>query len=986
MDYYRLNELPETYKKCKAYTEKFETWLINVANSRGLEVAAAQAQAAAQEADSKRRGRKGRASKPPKILTKDMLPLVEALAESEPHEDISGLNDLNDAIRTRKEVTNYYRVRNQGDEGHSFFINMLGNVRDTLNAWLLPIRAIVVEHDIEDEVRNMNSHGSHDGLVFNVVDGDEGHGEARPGDREDEEAQPKTPRASMATQPSRKAMKSKGSSAPLLSEEELELEREFEVLCFLYDFNHLRIVIRQVWSDWKNQKIGTITAALVTDLALGVVGQNVLALVEDLEDNPRERKLDRIVLKLWHTLVIDESENLPSSENPTREFKILKAIFCVEGLEYMREYRRLQKEGTWQFDIELVKNYPLMYTLFDFDLVRSKSLRLPILDKFTESMCSPDAQSTLWLGYGFQMLLDVNLIVLKDHPVIFAEHLDQAMHTVDLIRAHIDYEDTMWDAGTRPDYMTVGDTKVSNVFFPTLHSLAAWLKQFTDEDADIASGTGSGTGSASERKRTTIERNEDFLTCHPVLAGLVSYHFHKSYFGIAIQKTQWFLVALAHLYNACCQVGGLNMAWPDLQFVIDSQGEKRIFVGTKPRNPQFFYNRLALAMCASSRIFGTDHTRSGLWTKTPREMRAKRGLLSYFPLEDKIRQYYARGADDRRWIKLHNLFAYLKKEVDAEAHCAQPLAPVATRIDELRDVFAAGASKMAPRKPKKRRKRKSAHHAVAPEAFNTESVHAPLLMKAEKVLKRNELHAHFDYLSFFRRAFAFVASIRSEMMWDGSMDIGHTAENPEAESNFSRLAHLFLELKIKPQNANVEVKGDEVSKDVVALDKLRKIAKLMEGFIEEQGLAELVDAQVRRRHPCDPGNYDSAMHEKEAGVKEEDNSPTPIYHVLTIPPGKVLRKREFNKLGRLVLRVLGLVPKMGFHHSSRIRRHKVRFFCYGKCRLFKTIFSYTGSWVPPPMVSNPEWIGEEAVEDDGWETASENGNATAGRDFDSSAN
>ena len=106
MDYYRLNELPETYKRYKTFTEGFEKWMIKVGKQRGLEIAE-QAEAAAKAAAAKEKKKTGKSTSY-KILAKDMVPMAEAIAESGiPEADVSGIADLKDAIRLRKEVNQW---------------------------------------------------------------------------------------------------------------------------------------------------------------------------------------------------------------------------------------------------------------------------------------------------------------------------------------------------------------------------------------------------------------------------------------------------------------------------------------------------------------------------------------------------------------------------------------------------------------------------------------------------------------------------------------------------------------------------------------------------------------------------------------------------------------------------------------------------------------------------------------------------------------
>lgn len=105
MDYYRINELPETYKLYKARTTDFEKWMLKVAKKRRLEIAE-QAEVYAKQAACNQK--KNSRSKPYHIPYSYMVPMAEAITKSgAPDEDVAGLADLKDAIRLRKEVNQW---------------------------------------------------------------------------------------------------------------------------------------------------------------------------------------------------------------------------------------------------------------------------------------------------------------------------------------------------------------------------------------------------------------------------------------------------------------------------------------------------------------------------------------------------------------------------------------------------------------------------------------------------------------------------------------------------------------------------------------------------------------------------------------------------------------------------------------------------------------------------------------------------------------
>lgn len=79
MDFYRRNELPETVKRYKQYTDNFQEWLMETAVQRGVEQAAQMAE----QAKKKKKGKKTH-----KISTEQQQILVDGIANSkEPLKD-----------------------------------------------------------------------------------------------------------------------------------------------------------------------------------------------------------------------------------------------------------------------------------------------------------------------------------------------------------------------------------------------------------------------------------------------------------------------------------------------------------------------------------------------------------------------------------------------------------------------------------------------------------------------------------------------------------------------------------------------------------------------------------------------------------------------------------------------------------------------------------------------------------------------------------
>ncbi|KAJ4301021.1 hypothetical protein N0V90_003110 [Kalmusia sp. IMI 367209] len=825
MNYYGINELPETYKRYKTYTNDFETWLMKAAKRRGLEIAA-QAEADAKDAAVKQKEKKGRRHiKPYRILQKDILPIAQAVANSGmPLDDISGLTDLNDAIRARKEVGEWYRYNKKSDEQHPFFVSVLDDVRNVFKGWLftstmrvevgngrtarpdsIKTEGLAILIDLSNNIGDKGGNEDNEDVTMNK--------EARPGWSDEAKASSKRHVASPVVE-----------QLPEMTQAELDMDEDFQVLCFLYDLFQLRQRVKHVWGDWVNRKVGTMTAALVSDLALGVVHKNVGILVENLDDDADSQKILRIIDKLCQLLSADDRRaELPSEDGD--QVMYAPDLLCMEAIYYMKKFWRLEADGSDETLRDPSHESFILRFLLHFKLIKTNELRLATLDRFTESFCSPKARTEIWLPFGFQIMLDIQQNVTSHLREVYVDVFDHGVHTADLIRAHMMYEDEMWNKGDKPDYMTVGEIKFSNVYLPTLERLLDWLKQLTCKERGTASGMYIVT----------------FLALHPILSGLTMWFYHRSYHSSAISKAQWFIVALAHLYNACRKVGGLAVPWADLEFIIQSQGAARIYVGGPPTDPSFFPDRLCLALCSSMRMFAKDYR--GDHKRATHEGKRKRGLASYGKVEGDIRDYYDTKASSDRWMRLHNLFALLKTDLD-KIPGKGPNKPSDTKTQEvpnLKDrvsiIFASIAAKRASSFKNKRSRKKS--KVRLPDFSKLHSVHDQLLEHAACQLKDQELYAQFDHLSFFRRAYAALSRIRSELLWDHSQALTTINSEQEPPNDFQLLVDLFRDLT--PPIDKKDTK--RVAKNLEAMENLKKISAILHDVIQGEGDVETKKAE-----------------------------------------------------------------------------------------------------------------------------------------------
>jgi hypothetical protein len=876
MDFYQRNELPETVKRYKMYTDAFQEWLMETAIQRGVENAAH----IAEQAKRKKKGKKSY-----KISVEQQEILVDGIAyTNEPLIDTSGLRDLQDAIRSRKEVTQFHELSRSLDTGHSFFNSVLENAHTRLAKLITLIPMRLKAQELEDDAStftvclfNKDEAEDIENATEEIVLEEAGHEKRQEDNREDTGT----------------ACKRRRTDNPL-SRQEVELQRDFLVLCFLYELNRVREVVQEVWMLYHQEALSVITAALVTDLVQSYIQQNVAALVEDLDsyDYELQLPLSEIVQQLYTKLAASEASPIVKSAAPELSDKALRHLLCIDAIRHLEVYLNPTPSTKDDKISSNDRKFSPLQFLQHFDAVLQGKVELPIWDKFTEAMIQRTKKSDAYLSFGFQIVLDVHEMTREDYTKIFKDVTQHGFDIAQLIRTHVDYEDYMWEIGKKPDYMSYSNMKFSNVYLSSMHALLKWIQELLKTDNQAERGVGINTGV--------------FVTIHSTLAGLSMWNFHRTYHGFSIAKVRWFITTLAHLYNAAAEVGGLDYAWPDLDYIIEMHGVDRVFVGGPPVNPREFLERYCMSTCVSSRIAAKDYRPTGKYLPpVSAEMKKKRGLIPHFPLEDAIAKYYGPDEKGERWLRRHAIFNCLhqlaKDDADGlnqlinedanglhrlESETGiQELGEVQDnfrllnemrlqKLKELQNTFSSIATRIAPSRSKNRRN--NPPRVPTPNFAQADDTYATLFRAMRSELESHELHSNFDYLSFYRRAYDLVLSIRSEVLFDNASQLARRGDIKEDQNpnNQTLLVELFSALKTKPKNKKVKTSGDEMSTEVVPLEQLKRITKILEAVISKEGSVELDRARMRLGRDWDGLKvaYDSEK-DKEHGSGSPEQSP-----------------------------------------------------------------------------------------------------------------
>jgi hypothetical protein len=488
MDSYRRHELPDTVKRYKAFTNQFQKWLLQTAKQRKAECAAHFGEQAKQTNGVM--GKKGY-----RLTNEEQKELVNAIVSTSiPLHDTSGLLDLRDAIRLRKEITQFHKINETADEGHGYFdANLRGfmTVLKRLMPGVYPDQDLEVKSDefICVKLGKKQEEQSDDAERTDVIQ------EAQHAEMQDE-------RWKNEESVVQKKKKSKVDDTPL-SEKEQELQREFLVLSFLYAFNRIRDIIVDTWSLYCDGQVTAMTAALMTDLAQSHIQQNVAALVEELGGS--RAKLLTMIYNIYEKMKPLEEET--SSAKAHTSNNTLRHLLCIDAISHLGAYLRAQ-HGSSLSDEDRSK-YPFLSILEFYNTIRRGKLKLSIWDKFTEVMLLRSDSSRLWLPFGFQIMLDIQEIVHEHSDKLFEDITEHVLDISSLIRTHVDYEDRMWAIGQKPDYLTREEIKFSTVFLSPLNEALDWLQDLlkprdSDEGTEMTAGV--------------------FVTVHPTLAGLTMWY------------------------------------------------------------------------------------------------------------------------------------------------------------------------------------------------------------------------------------------------------------------------------------------------------------------------------------------------------------------------------------------------------------------------------------------------------------------------------
>ncbi|KAJ3111165.1 hypothetical protein HDU96_005926 [Phlyctochytrium bullatum] len=182
--------------------------------------------------------------------------------------------NLSTAIRLRKEVLEWMKNKDSADAGHSFFLNLLIRVRDTLSPCFQRRREKKGPLSTEADGAEENNVG----LVnaFEVLKVDDEDTAVEEQQSEEEMEKPHRPASAMSRRGGKKKKKKgKTESKPkpvVLTEEEYDPDREwFACASFFKEMDKVMQKLVQIWKDVKAKKVSIVAATAATTASIEII-------------------------------------------------------------------------------------------------------------------------------------------------------------------------------------------------------------------------------------------------------------------------------------------------------------------------------------------------------------------------------------------------------------------------------------------------------------------------------------------------------------------------------------------------------------------------------------------------------------------------------------------------------------------------------------------------------------------------------------------
>ena len=406
---------------------------------------------------------------------------------------------------------------------------------------------------------------------------------------------------------------------------------------FFKDVNKIRDYVKQLWLDYRSDKLDVMSAAVTTDTAFTLLEQSTVHIFESLPTASNYPEMMVLLLGYVETLGSPKQKLadwacMLACERLSQHAKVLEPGIVRRtkpgqfGVYDPKQDRSTLSEEEKQREDGIV----LMELLPEFTRLSRMNLPVPAEDKLTSGLRKMmDANSLDGLPectiFATQMLLDIHHVLREDTARPFEElqatgkRINKTLD--DYFRCSRSRSINVWDAQN--------DQALRQI------QTFAWNWAMTDMMAKAAA-RGSGTVNS---------RPSHLLKNHPILCGLMVFRLNllMNDAGIALCNAWGSVVYPAYLYNACRQSANLEQEWEDIEYVLSVHSPTRVFVGAPPTEPAEYHKRFILALGASASNFARNR-RPGGRNLIIESKRGPRRLKTTSPVKDIFYNRYVHDA------------------------------------------------------------------------------------------------------------------------------------------------------------------------------------------------------------------------------------------------------------------------------------------------------------------------------------------------------
>lgn len=462
---------------------------------------------------------------------------------------------------------------------------------------------------------------------------------------EPSEAIQEIPTTSKAQSPRPKPAKENGAQYEVEFEaESLEQEMFFAAYCLFADLNDIRTHIKGLWTEYDEGKINLITASVTTHTAIELARRNQADFDKSFELKGAQ---DTSVLVQQLAALVhgyNPGQRLRPTDDANFSMPEVTDFFFMAPLFMLEAYTRVLEDGElpvfrpeafgqYNAHLKWSQLHPrqqfqqdkvlLLEYLPDPTALQQFNITMPAQDAITETLRQFVKDKILPIHTLFvaQVFLDIHHILGPRVTYGLKELHGGAAQIKVTVMKNQKFHETL----KVPNWSSHNDQIVRN-FVDEIDKTV-----FTDIIGVL------GTSAREELGRLDSVKSFHWFSGHPLLCGLrlFSLRLRIQEIGV-IFIGAWGTWWLAHLYNAARQMHStrlgtqiLDIEWPDMDILIDMQGESRVFVGSAPTTIDESMTRINLIMGYSAgSLTRNQNRRPGLQEST----RGPRGLSDLAPV------------------------------------------------------------------------------------------------------------------------------------------------------------------------------------------------------------------------------------------------------------------------------------------------------------------------------------------------------------------